>query len=286
MMWLVLPLTVLQFRQNWESLPVHVATHFNAAGQPNGWMTREQAMWASLEMLGFLLVVFTTILMLSHRRESIASFSWALLGFFYVVVGLGWFISTSILNYNLYGTSSNPGLVGVVLGVSLVGIIVAYMFLRRERPLPAGVLIAEEVHAVRAWTVLLAPIVFIQLGVIVFLPNSGIRLGLSLVSCVLIIALAAVWNGFHYYFTSHGLEIRTLGFRLRSIAADRIRKYSVEKWNPIGGYGIRGLGNSRAYVWGNRGVRIVTSDGYIFLGHNEPERIVRDLDEMMKSAQT
>jgi len=43
------------------------------------------------------------------------------------------------------------------------------------------------------------------------------------------------------------------------------------------------VGNSRAYVWGNRGVRVVTSDGYVFLGHNEPQRIVRDLDAMMKT---
>jgi hypothetical protein len=283
LMWLVLPATVLQFRANWEQLPVHMATHFNAANQPNGWMTREQAMWAALEMLAALLIVFTLVLVFSHLRQPIASFSWALLAFFYVIVGLGWFISTSILNYNLYGRSNDAGLVGVIFGVSLVGILIAYLMLRRERRLPASPLIAEEVHAVRGWAALFVPIIVVQLGVIAFVPNPSLRLGLSLVCLVLLMALAAAWNGFHYYFTPHGLEVRSLGFRLRSVPAERIRNYSAQKWNPIGGYGIRGVGNSRAYVWGNRGVRIVTSDGYIFLGHREPERIVHDLDEMMKA---
>jgi hypothetical protein len=44
------------------------------------------------------------------------------------------------------------------------------------------------------------------------------------------------------------------------------------------GYGIRGIGNTRAYVWGNRVVHITTLEGEVFLGHNDPARIVRDLD--------
>ena len=48
----------------------------------------------------------------------------------------------------------------------------------------------------------------------------------------------------------------------------------------MGGYGIRGIGERRAYVWGNTGVRIMLSDGEVFLGHHEPgknhERPERD----------
>jgi hypothetical protein len=47
------------------------------------------------------------------------------------------------------------------------------------------------------------------------------------------------------------------------------------------GYGIRGVGNSRAYVLGNKVVHIRTSNGDIFLGHSDPERIVHDLDRVM-----
>jgi hypothetical protein len=54
--------------------------------------------------------------------------------------------------------------------------------------------------------------------------------------------------------------------------------YSIEPWAFIRGYGIRGIGNTRAYVWCNKVVHIRTSNGEIFLGHSDPERIVRDLD--------
>ena len=286
LMWLALPVTVLQFRHHWNRLPVHMATHFNAANRPNGWMTREQAMWSSLEMLAIVLTIFTLVLVLSHRKQAITAFSWALLAFFGIVVSLGLYMVIATLNYNLYGQAINFGMFGVVFGISLIGIIAAHLGFRRGSRLAYTQVIAEEVHAGRIWALLFLPIIAIQLGVITLVPTGSLRFGLLLVCLVLIIALAAVLSGFHYYFAPNGLEIRTLGFRLRSVPADRIRNYAVEKWNPIGGYGIRGVGNSRAYVWGNRGVRIVTADGYIFLGHNEPERIVRDLDEMMKIGRT
>jgi hypothetical protein len=90
------------------------------------------------------------------------------------------------------------------------------------------------------------------------------------------------WNGFTYLFTSAGVEIRTLGFRLRSIPVEQIKEYAPDRWSLVGGYGVRGLGERRAYVWGNRGVRIKTSDGEVFLGHSNPDRIVRDLDVIKK----
>jgi hypothetical protein len=286
LMWLALPITALAFRQNWDRLPLRVATHFNAANQPNGWMTREQALWSSLEMLAVLLTIFTLVLIFSHRREEITPFSWALLAFSYVVGGLGCYIAIATVNYNLDGRPINFSIFGIVFGISLVGIIVAHLGFRRGPRFTFTHLLAKEVHAVRAWAVLFIPMIVIELGAIAFLPNWGMRLGLGLVCLVLVLALAAVWRGFDYYFTPQGLEIHALGFRLKSVPADRIRHYSAENWSPICGYGIRGVGNSRAYVWGNRGVRIVTSDGYVFLGHNEPERIVRDLDAMMQVSKT
>ncbi len=64
----------------------------------------------------------------------------------------------------------------------------------------------------------------------------------------------------------------------------QVKEYAVDRWNPIGGYGIRGIGGRRAYVWGNRGVRIKTTDGEVFLGHSQPERIVHDLDVIKQVA--
>ena len=281
-LWLALPVTARVFRENWGRLPVRVATHFNAANEPNGWMSREQALWSSLEMLAILVTVFTFVLVLSHRKRSLNAFSWALLAFFYVAVGLGCYIFSSTISYNVSGEPIRPGLAGVIFGISLVMLIGTYFGSQRGASLPAGEVIAEEIHAVRAWLVLFVPLVAIEFAVISMAPNAGMRLGLTLVCVVLGLAVAMVWSGFHYYFTRHGLEIHTLGFRLKSIPKANIRQYSPQNWNPIGGYGIRGAGNRRAYVWGNKGVCIRTSDGEVFLGHAEPEKIIHDLDSMMK----
>ena len=46
---------------------------------------------------------------------------------------------------------------------------------------------------------------------------------------------------------------------------------------------MRGIGERRAYVWGNTGVRIMLSDGEVFLGHREPEKIMNDLNAITQT---
>lgn len=72
-----------------------------------------------------------------------------------------------------------------------------------------------------------------------------------------------------------------LGFHLRSIPKSSILSYSIEPWSMARGYGIRGIGKNRAYVWCNQVVHITTTNGEIFLGHKDPERIILDLDRVM-----
>ena len=137
---------------------------------------------------------------------------------------------------------------------------------------------AEEQHGSVMWAlVMIVP----ACGMVFFagnVPLAGIRLTLIVSAIILFAAAAMAWSGFHYSFSPSGVEIRTLGIRVRSISAADIRSYAVDRWNVIGGYGIRGLGNRRAYVWGDSGVRIKTTEGEVFLGHSEPEKIIRDLD--------
>jgi hypothetical protein len=141
-----------------------------------------------------------------------------------------------------------------------------------------GPILAEEVHAGRLWAALLFVPVVAELAVLTAIPNVATRVAMGLIALLLLGAAALAWSGFHYLFTDAGVEIRTLGFRLRSIPTEHIKEYAVDRWSAVGGYGIRGIGDKRAYVWGNKGVRIKTTDGEIFLGHREPERIVQDLD--------
>jgi hypothetical protein len=141
-----------------------------------------------------------------------------------------------------------------------------------------GPILAEEVHTGRLWAALLFVPVVAELAVLDGIPNAAARIAMGVVALLLLGAAALAWSGFHYLFTKAGVEIRTLGFRLRSIPTEHIKDYAVDHWTPFGGYGIRGIGDKRAYVWGNKGVRIHTTDGEVFLGHNEPELIVHDLD--------
>ena len=112
-------------------------------------------------------------------------------------------------------------------------------------------------------------------------PTPALRVSLGLVALVGFAATIMAWSGFQYRFLRHGLEIRTLGFRLRSIPRMQIQSYAAESWNAFRGYGIRGFGNCHSYVWGNKVVHIKTLNGDIFLGHHDPARIVRDLDRVM-----
>lgn len=141
--------------------------------------------------------------------------------------------------------------------------------------------LAVETHRAGAW---IAVIVLAILGpaISVALTHSApAGFALVVVGAIGIGILAMAWSGFEYRFLRHGVEVRTLGFRLRSIPRQSILGYSIEPWAFLRGYGIRGLGGTRAYVWGNRVVHIKTSNGDVYLGHNDPERIMGDLDQMM-----
>ena len=107
---------------------------------------------------------------------------------------------------------------------------------------------------------------------------------MTLVALVLFAALAMAWTGFRYRFLHHGLEVSTLGYRLRSIPRQQIVSYAAEPWGPLGGYGIRGVGEKRAFVWGNKVVHIKTTNGDVYLGHSDPQKIVHDLDLVMSDS--
>ena len=127
--------------------------------------------------------------------------------------------------------------------------------------------------------VFLAPLGF-ELWMFTAVPQGAVRLTGVLMSLLFLVLAAFAWTGFQYRFGPAGMEISTLGFRLRSIPLLQIESYAIEPWNLLRGYGIRGVGTSRAYVWCNRVVHIRTTQGGVFLGHNDPQRIMRDLDSI------
>ena len=286
LLWLALPVTGFQYWMVWDQLPARMASHFGAAGQPNGWMTRETSVIFSLVLLTFLLTTFTFTLTRIRKPDALA---WSLLAMFYVVTGVLVSVTSSVLDYNLHDRPLNlmPELVITFLAAFVVVAVALSAKRGPELPRHAAALQAdtgtEEVHASSLWALVFAGMTAAELAVIAIIPLGGLRLVMGLPALLLLGVTALAWSGFHYRFSAHGVEISTLGFRLRSIPLESIRAYAIAPWNPIGGYGIRGMGERRAYVWGNTGVRIMLSDGEVFLGHQNPERIMNDLNAIRQS---
>jgi hypothetical protein len=148
------------------------------------------------------------------------------------------------------------------------------------KPNPQSDVLAVETHNGRIWSAIILLLLIAPTLAIIVAPGAP-RWPLILIGAVGLFAIAMAWSGFEYRFLRHGLEIRMLGFRLRSVPRSAIVSYAIEPWAFIRGYGIRGLGRTRAYVWCNKVVHIRTSNAEIYLGHPDPARIVRDLDQMM-----
>ena len=275
LLWLMPVIMFLQYRLVWDRLPRSVATHFAANGQPNGWMSREGAL--EFPLIPVLIVLIVATIALGRIREPHAG-SWAILGLFAVMPLAMIVINQQIITFNLGGTpiEALPIVLAVFAAVLLCGVV--FLGARRGVPLPSADVVAEEVHGSRLWAFLLLVPLLILASVAMRTPDPGLRIIFVPLILILLVTGAATWSGFHYRFTHAGLEIRALGFRLRSIPKEHIRNYQPSSWNWMGGYGIRGLGGDRAYVWGNSGVRISTTGGSVFLGHAEPQRLIHDLD--------
>jgi len=284
-MWLALPVTALRYWQVWGQLPARMATHFAADGHPNGWMSREVALYYALGVTAFLLIIFSGIVFAVLKQKSATdTSSFALLGLFYAILGFMFYVNNGILQHNL---TANPVTVApVLLGVPFAIVLFMLIYIRAQRgaALPQGQTLAEETHGSRPFAALSAALAVLEFVILAAIPPTGVRIGMGALCLLFLLIAAHAWTGFQYRFTPAGLEISTLGFRLRSISRDQIGRYRIEKWNPLRGYGIRGVGNTRAYVWGNQVVHITTLEGEVFLGHNDPARIVRDLDAMKQVA--
>ncbi len=285
LMWIALPLTALRYAQVWDRLPARMATHFAANGQPNGWMPRMTSLYFALGLTAFVLIIFTGIALVIRKQEATPqASSTAILAFFYLMLGCVFYVNNSILAHNLTGSpvAVAPVLLGVPLAI--VGFALVYLRAQRGEALPEAPSLAEETHGSKAFAALFLVLAAIELAIAFAIPQAGVRAGTSLLGAFFLLIAAHTWSGFHYRFTPEGLEIRTLGFRLRSIPQSQIARYRIEEWMALRGYGIRGMGNTRAYVWGNRVVHITTLEGEVFLGHSDPARIVRDLDTMKQYA--
>ncbi len=280
LMWLALPLTAFRFWVAWDRLPLRMATHFDIHWQPNGWMPRSTALYFALSITAFVLAVFTIVSYVAHKSRAPEAFSWALLGFFYLVVGFVYSANSGVVQYSLDGQRIGMDPWTVLVPVAILALTAIFLPAKRGDSLPPAVLIVEETHGSRAWSLLFIALLAAQCLAAAVITATPFRIASIVLGILFAVIAVHIWTGFQYIFTSAGLEIRTLGFRLQSVPREEIQRYAVEAWNLLRGYGIRGMGNRRAYVWCNRGVRIQTTKGEVFLGHEEPERLMHDLDSI------
>src|SRR5208283_3165131 len=92
--------------------------------------------------------------------------------------------------------------------------------------------LAEETHSGRVWILLIVPAL---IGPAISLSQPRWRTPVVVAAAMLVGLLALgvsamAWSGFQYRFLAHGVEIRMLGLRLRSIPKRSIIGYSIEPW--------------------------------------------------------
>jgi hypothetical protein len=286
LLWFAPGVMAVRYWQVWDRLPMRVASHFDAAGRANGWMTRAASLYFDVIFLTFLAGVFSVVLFVVQRKYGLGKGPWALLGVFHAEMWTFVYLLNSTVDFNLNGTAIAILPLLIVSGVG--GAVIAALALGEKRgsAFSATEVLAEEVHSGKRSGAFLLGAAGGLTAMAAAVPNSTARLALGLSAAVTGAAYAMAWDGFHYSFTRYGVEVRTLGFRLKSIPLLEIKNYEIQPWNPTGGFGIRGLGNRKAYVWGKSGVRVETNDGEVFLGHNDPQRIVHDLNVIKRYQQS
>lgn len=280
LMWLAVPAMAGLYAMSWPELPARLATHFDLANHPNGWMSREGAL-AFLLVMGIFMAGLATLILSRVQKPDPAA--WAVLILFYVILGTLLWAGEAIIAYNVHGQPVNVAPVLVIgIGAAIL-VVISALATRRGVRLPESSVLAVERHNSPKMALVLGVALTPMIAVIAAIPVAGVRIALGVAVVLMLASAVLAWDGFRYLFGSSGVEVRALGFRLRSIPAADIKGYAIDHWNVLGGYGIRGVGDKRAYVWGNHGVLIKTCEGEVFLGHDSPEQIIRDLDLMTRN---
>lgn len=284
----------------WDRLPARMMSHFDAHGTPNGWMSKSEFFVVSFAVLA---PVFTLLPVMTERvaRRKRAT-GWALLALNWMIAAVILSVFWGAIDANLAQTRLNPLPVWIFVA-ALIPLALAisvdwrwWLSRRREAAFleqhgPVQV-VAEERHGSAAMAAFMLAIIAVVLGIAFSAAPKGagslpmlIPAGVGL---VLIAAVYWAWRGFVYRFTSAGVEIRALGLKLRRIPLSEIKGFSAERVNPLidfGGWGIKGFGSDTAYIWGGHtALHIKTYTGDVYLGHEDPDRLVRDLEALMKTA--
>jgi Domain of unknown function (DUF1648) len=283
----------------WDELPPVMMSHFDVQGNPNGWMPRDVFFVLSFSVIMFVLVLMAVMTERIGSRKPSAG--WALLVVGWVtdacLISVFWAAITANLEHAPLRVVPVWVLFFVLIPLVLAVSIDWRWWLspsRREaaRQFASAQLITEQTHG-STTVALIFVLLAAGIGTLPFLLPSNGRPAfvVPLAGAIVVLILASAvwaWRGFVYRFTTAGIEVRALGIRLRSIPISQIGDFRSERCNPLtdfGGWGIKGFGSNTAYIWGGHKVlHIRTHHGDVYLGHNDPERLARDLEAIMKPA--
>lgn len=98
LMWVALPISAWEYQSAWSDLPLRMAVHFDAKWQPNGYTSREGALYLGLGILVVMLLLFTLATLIIHAMKPPAA--WPALLIAYVVVGFCWYGNHAIVKFN------------------------------------------------------------------------------------------------------------------------------------------------------------------------------------------
>jgi Protein of unknown function (DUF1648) len=306
--WLILPAMLWRYWQLQDLLPERIAVHFNASNVPNGWSDKGDFVVGFIGMTVGVLALFTILSLLPKRTSGVAG---AMLFVQYAVSAVLCVAFIGVLEFNALNRLDVLRILGrvAVMTPVVVIVVVVIAIVRAGRkaavgysaagPAPVvvtpavapsqGRLLAEETQRAPLAALLFAVLAAVFLGIAIKLPPAPIwlRILLYAVTALMLWVITQAWGGFRYRVTSTGVDVRTGGIRVCSIPKATIQDYRIAQIDPLGdfgGWGIRMLPGKRAFIWhGHEAVRIRTPQRTVYLGHDQPERLVKDLDVMMKS---
>jgi Protein of unknown function (DUF1648) len=307
--WLILPAMLWRYWQLQDLLPERIAVHFNANNVPNGWSDRGDFVVGLIGMTVGMLALFTILSLIPKRPKT---FSWLLLFFEYFVSVVMCLAFVGVLEFNALNRIDSLRIVGRIAMltpvVAIVAVVIAVMRAGRKEvgalmaaiaptstgsPSVApsqGRLLAEEIQRAPLAGMFFAIATVLVISAAIKIPSSAplwVRLLVYCASPLCLWVTLQAWGGFRYRVTSTGIDVRTGGIRVCSIPKATIQDYRIAQIDPLGdfgGWGIRMLPGRRAFIWhGHEAVRIRTPQRTVYLGHDQPERLVKDLDVMMKS---
>src|SRR5579859_2019672 len=203
LIWLALPLLAAMYASSWQQLPGRLATHFDLANHPSGWTSREGALTFLLIMGMFVAGIATLILSRVKRPDPAA---WALLLLFYAVTGTLLWAGEAIIAYNVHRQPVNVApVLACGMGAAILVVITALLTSRGVQ-LPTSSVLAAERHNSPKMGVVLTVAGVAMLAVIAAIPVAAVRIALGTAVALMLASAALAWDGFHYLFSSSGIE--------------------------------------------------------------------------------